>query len=162
MEIDEMKFSLVLVLLSLASASLAESLVDAKSAERARSEVAPLLAEMGAAANRHDVEGHVGFYAHDPAVTLIFNGTPLSGWETIRDKQREWWNGGETDVVYSIEGKPDFQVPAPSVVIATLVMKSKRTLPGGEVKEGEFAVSSVWQKRPEGWRVIYSHESTTH
>jgi hypothetical protein len=45
---------------------------------------------------------------------------------------------------------------------AGLLMKSRRTLPNGETKEGEFAVSSVWQKRSEGWRVIYSHESTTH
>jgi ketosteroid isomerase-like protein len=157
-----MKIPLALVLLSLAAPSHAQALVDAKSAARARAEVAPLLAAMGAAANRHDVEGHVGFYAHDPAVTLIFDGTPLVGWETIRDKQREWWKDGNTDVVYTILGRPDFQVPAPSVVISTLLMKSRRTLPNGETKEGGFAVSSVWQKRPEGWRVIYSHESTTH
>ena len=157
-----MKISLVLVLLSFTAVSHSQSLVEANSAARARAEVAPLLAEMGAAANRHDVEGHVGFYAHDPAVTLIFNGTPLVGWENIRDKQREWWKDGNTDVVYIVMGKPDFQVPAPSVVVSTLLMKSRRTLPNGETKEGEFAVSSVWQKRPEGWRVIYSHESTTH
>jgi hypothetical protein len=106
-----MKISRVLILLALAAVSQAQPSVDARSAERARAEVAPLLAQMGAAANRHDVEGHVGFYARDPAVTL---------------------------------------------------MKSRRTLPNGETKEGEFAVSSVWQKRSEGWRVIYSHESTTH
>jgi ketosteroid isomerase-like protein len=157
-----MQSSLLLILLWIPAASQAEPLVEAKSAARARAEVAPLLAEMGAAANRHDVEGHVGFYAHDPAVTLIFNGTPLVGWENIRDKQREWWKDGNTDVVYTVLGKPDFQVPAPSVVVSTLLMKSRRTLPNGEIKEGEFAVSSVWQKRPEGWRVIYSHESTTH
>jgi ketosteroid isomerase-like protein len=157
-----MKRSLLLLSLLLVNAAQAQSLLTAKSAARARTEVAPLLAEMGAAANRHDVEAHVGFYAHDPAVTLIFNGTPLVGWQTIRDRQRQWWNEGDTDVVYSIVGKPDFQVLAPRVVVSTLLMTSRRTLPNGEVKEGEFAVSSVWQRRPEGWRVIYSHESTSH
>jgi ketosteroid isomerase-like protein len=156
-----MKIAQVLMVLSLATACHAQSPVDANSAARARAEVAPLLAEMGAAANRHDVEGHVGFYAHDPAVTLIVDGTPLVGWETIRDQQRDWWQDGNTDVRYSVLGKPDFQVAAPTVVVSTLLMKSRRTLPNGESKEGEFAVSSVWQKRAEGWRVIYSHESTT-
>jgi ketosteroid isomerase-like protein len=157
-----MKRLLLLSVLLSSAAALAQPPVNAKSAERARAEVAPLLAEMGAAANRHDVEGHVGFYAHDPEVRLIFNGVSLTGWETIRDKQREWWKDGKTDVVYTVLGKPEFQVLAPSVVVSTLLMKSSRTLPSGEVKDGEFAVSSVWQKRPEGWRVIYSHESTTH
>jgi uncharacterized protein (TIGR02246 family) len=130
-------------------------------AETARSEVAPLLAEMGAAANAHDVERHVGFYAHDASVMLIFNGEAITGWEAIRDKQREWWQNGKTDVVYTLQGKPDFRVPGPGVVVTTLFMKSRRTMPDGATKEGEFAVSAVWQKRPEGWRVIYSHESTT-
>jgi hypothetical protein len=40
-------------------------------------------------------------------------------------------------------------------------MTSHRTLPSGAVSDGAFAVSSLWQKRPEGWRVIYSHESST-
>jgi hypothetical protein len=114
-----MKISRVLILLALAAVSQAQPSVDARSAERARAEVAPLLAQMGAAANRHDVEGHVGFYARDPAVTLIVDGTPLIGWETIREKQREWWKNGDTDVVYTVLGKPDFQVPAPNVVIST-------------------------------------------
>jgi uncharacterized protein (TIGR02246 family) len=148
--------------LSLAAAVPALSAPANIDAETARSEVAPLLAEMGAAANAHDVERHVGFYAHDPSVMLIFNGDAITGWEAIRDKQREWWQNGKTDVVYTLQGKPDFRVPGPGVVITTLFMKSRRTMPDGGTKEGEFAVSAVWQKRAEGWRVIYSHESTTH
>jgi uncharacterized protein (TIGR02246 family) len=125
-------------------------------------EVARLLAQMGAAANAHDVERHVGFYAHDPSVILIFNGEEIVGWEAIRDKQREWWKNGTTDVVYTMLGKPDLRVPAPGLVLATFFMKSTRTMPSGAASEGSFAVSSLWQKRPEGWRVIYSHESTNH
>jgi ketosteroid isomerase-like protein len=130
--------------------------------ETARSEVAPLLAEMAAAANAHDVERHVGFYAHDPSVILIFNGEAIAGWEAIRDKQREWWQNGKTDVVYTMQGKPDFRAPGPGVVVSTIFMKSRRTMPGGGTKEGDFTVTAIWQKRAEGWRVIYSHESTTH
>jgi ketosteroid isomerase-like protein len=104
---------------------------------------------------------HVGYYAHIPNVTLIYDGEPLIGWDTIRDKQQEWWNNGKTDVVYDIQGPPDVFELAPNVVVTTLLMKAHRTLPSGEVKEGRFAVSSIWQKRPGGWKVVYSHESTS-
>ena len=103
---------------------------------------------------------HVGYYAHIPNVTLIFDGEPLIGWETIRDKQKEWWKNGKTDVVYQIQGPPEVVELAPDVVVTTLLMRAHRTLPSGEVKDGRFAVSSIWQKRPEGWKVVYSHEST--
>jgi len=128
----------------------------------ASAEVAPLLAQMGAAANAHDVERHVGFYARDPSTVLISNGEAIVGWEAIRDRQREWWKNGNTDVVYAMQGKPHFRSPAPGIVVSTLFMKSRRTMPDGSVKEGDLAVSALWQKRPEGWRIIYSHESTSH
>ena len=44
--------------------------------EQAKTEVARSLAEMGAAANAHDVERHMAFYARDSSVTLIVNGEP--------------------------------------------------------------------------------------
>jgi len=53
-------------------------------------------------------------------------------------------------------------VLSPEIVIATMILDSRRTMPDGEVRDGEFAITSVWQKNPEGWRVSYAHESTTH
>ncbi len=127
-----------------------------------RAEVAAALKGMGDAANAHDVERHVGYYARIPGVTLIVDGEPLVGWNTIRDKQEEWWNKGKTDVVYQLQGAPEILELAPNVMVTTLLMKAHRTLPGGEVREGRFAVSSIWKKGSDGWKVVYSHESTTH
>ena len=127
-----------------------------------RTEVAAALKGMGDAANAHDVERHVGYYAHTRVVTLIVDGEPIVGWDTIREKQKEWWNNGKTDVVYQIQGPQEILELAPGVMVTTLLMKAHRTLPSGEIKEGRFAVSSIWQKGPSGWKVIYSHESTTH
>ena len=155
------KYLVCCFLLSIAALGSAFSSDTPIDADAARAEVAPLLAEMGAAANAHDIDRHVGFYAHDPSVILIFNGQAINGWDAVREKQAEWWKNGKTDVVYTMQGKPDYRVPAPGLVLTTMFMKSRRTLPSGEVSEGEFAVLSLWQKRPEGWRVIYSHESTT-
>jgi len=126
-----------------------------------RTEVGAALKGRGDAANAHDVERHVGYYAHTRGVTLIVDGEAFVGWVTIRDKQKEWWNQGKTDVVYQPQGPPDFQELAPGVMVSTLLMTARRTLPSGEVKEGRFAVSSIWRKLPEGWKIVYSHESTT-
>jgi uncharacterized protein (TIGR02246 family) len=129
--------------------------------DSAQTEVAAALANMGAAANAHDVDRHVEFYAHGPSTMLIFNGESIVGWETIRAKQREWWSGGKTDVVYTVQGRPEIRVLKADLAVTTLFMTSRRTGQDGEVKDGRFAVSAVWQRRQEGWRVIYSHESTT-
>ena len=153
----------IVALISIAATVTAWCAISIKDANGdAQAEVAPLLQAMGAAANAHDVEHHVGFYAHDPSVTLIFNGEVIVGWEAIRDKQSEWWKNGKTDVVYTMQGAPTFRVAAPGLVVTTTLMKSRRSGPSGAVVENNFAVSALWQKRPEGWRVIYAHESTTH
>ena len=111
-----------------------------------RAEVAAALKGMGDAANAHDVERHVGYYARIPGVTLIVDGEPLVGWNTIRDKQKEWWNNGKTDVVYELQSPPEVLELAPDVMVTTLLMKAHRTVASGEVREGRFAVSSIWKK----------------
>jgi ketosteroid isomerase-like protein len=151
-----------LLLVALPAMALVHSTVGADAPLEPRAEVAAALKGMGDAANAHDVERHVGYYAHVPGVTLIVDGEPFVGWGTIRDKQKEWWNNGKTDVVYELQSAPEIVQLAPSVMVTTLLMNAHRTLASGEVKEGRFAVSSIWQKRPEGWKVVYSHESTTH
>lgn len=143
-------------------ASFLSGCVTTSSSDSAKAEVLAALAGMGAAANAHDVDRHVGFYAHDAATMLIVNGEPIVGWDAIRTKQREWWRDGKTDVVYTMQGKPEVRVLTADLAVTTLFMTSRRTRPNGEVTEGKFAVSAIWQRRPAGWRVIYSHESTTH
>jgi ketosteroid isomerase-like protein len=151
-----------LFLLAFTAGASSFSSADAPTAFRsASSEVAPLLAEMGEAANAYDVERHVGFYAHDPSVVFIFNGEPTVGWEAIREMQRVVWRDSKSDVIYTMQGKPGFLEPAPGVIVTTIFLKSRRTMTNGQISAGAFAISSLWQKRPEGWRVVYSHESTT-
>ena len=98
----------------------------------------------------------------DPSTELIFNGEPIVGWDAIYAKQREWWQNGKTDVVYVPRGRPDVRLLSPDLAVTTLLMKSTRTMPDGTIKEGNFAVSAIWKKLPEGWRILYAHESTTH
>jgi hypothetical protein len=108
-----MRFQVIALLLWIAGSELVIAADAAKYSAAASAEVAPLLAEMGAAANAHDVDRHVGFYAHDDSVVFIFNGEPTIGWEAIRQKQREVWRNGTSDVIYTMQGKPTFLVPGP-------------------------------------------------
>jgi ketosteroid isomerase-like protein len=143
-----------------ALASALSACITTSAPDTSQKQVESALAGMGAAANAHDVDRHVRFYARDSSTILIVNGEGITGWDAIRSKQREWWSDGKTDVIYTLQGRPDVRLLAPDLALTTLLMKSRRTTQSGTVQEGSFAVSAVWKKRPEGWKVIYSHEST--
>ena len=146
---------LVLALL-IPAAAAAQSADDLASA---RAEITPLFVEMQAAANAHDTDRHVSFYAREPSLIFIINDQRITGWEALRDKQRQWWKDGKTDVVYTQVGEPDYTMLGPGLVMLTYFMTSHRTLPSGDMSVSGFGISALWQKRPEGWRIIYAHES---
>jgi ketosteroid isomerase-like protein len=154
-----MKTWLMLSLLLITSASIFAA-DPANDLAAARAEIAPRFAEMQAAANAHDTDRHLSFYAREPSLLFVINDQAINGFEALRDKQRQWWNDGKTDVVYTAVGDPDFRMAAPGVVVVTHFLTSRRTLAGGEVRSTAFGISALWQKRPEGWRIIHAHEST--
>ena len=115
---------------------------------------------MQAAANAHDTDRHLAFYAREPSLLFIINDQRIIGWEALRDKQRQWWNDGKTDVIYTQVGQPEYRMPGPGLVMLTHFLTSHRSLPSGETRVTGFGISALWQKRPEGWRIIHAHEST--
>ena len=146
--------------LSLVSLALVRAEEPDKALEAARKEIAPLFAEMQAAANAHDTDRHLAVYAREPSLLFVINDEAIHGWEALREKQLRWWNNGKSDVVYTQVGEPDYRMPAPGLVMLTHFLTSRRTLPTGETRNTGFGISALWQKRPEGWRIIYAHEST--
>jgi len=135
----------------------------------ARAEILPLLEAMHAAANAHDAEKHVSFYAREPSLLFVDNDEAIVGYDALLAKQRQWWQDETfrksvlvTDVTYKLAGEPDFRMPAPGLVMVTYFLTSDRTTPEGKLRETRFGISALWQKRPEGWRIIYAHESTVN
>jgi ketosteroid isomerase-like protein len=128
----------------------------------ARAEILPLFEAMQAAANAHDAEKHVSFYAREPSLLFVINDEAIVGYDALLAKQREWWQGGKTDVAYTLIGKPDFRMPARGLVMVTYFLTSRRTMPDGKTRNTGFGISALWQQRPEGWRIIYAHESTVN
>ena len=123
-------------------------------------EIQPLLDEMMVAANAHDADRFLETYLHDSTLVFVFNGVVTVGFDNVRALQLKWWNGGKSDVVYSQAGPTDFLVLAPDVIVATQPLASRRTTAAGEVQAGEFAVTMVWQKQRQGWRIVRVHESS--
>jgi hypothetical protein len=133
-----------LLLLATATATVfaAESANDLAAA---RAEIAPLFVDMQAAANAHDTDRHLSFFAREQSLLFIINDQRILGWEALRDKQRQWWNDGKTDVIYTQVGEPDYRMPGPGLVMVTHFLTSRRTLPAGEARVTAFGISALWQ-----------------
>lgn len=123
-------------------------------------QIQPLLDEMVVAANAHDTDRFLAPYAHDADFVFVFNGDVTTGFANLRALQLKFWNNGQTDVVYTRRGPATFTVLTPTVVLVTDLLSSRRTLPTGEIKTTDVTVTMVWQKRPEGWRIVQMHESS--
>ena len=69
-------------------------------------QVIPLLAEMEASANAHNTDRHLAAYSRDPALIFVLNGEIIHGWDSLREKQRQWWDDGKASGVYRYVGEP--------------------------------------------------------
>ena len=125
-------------------------------------QVQPLLDEMTVAANAHDTDRFLATYLHSPDLVFVFNGDVINGIDSVRTLQLGWWNNGKSGVVYAERSPAEITALTPDIAIVVQAMQSRRKLPSGKVSSGNFAVMDVWQKRPEGWRIIQVHESTAH
>jgi ketosteroid isomerase-like protein len=128
----------------------------------ARAEILPIFEAMQAAADAHDAEKHVSFFAREPSLLFVINDQAIVGYDALLAKQRQWWPNGKTDVTYQLAGEPDFRMPAPGLVMVTYFLTSRRTLPDGQTRDTRLGISALWQKRTEGWRIIYAHESAVN
>jgi uncharacterized protein (TIGR02246 family) len=142
--------------------ALASSVGVAQSAPLpAQREIQALIDEQVLAANAHDTDRFLAAYLHDSTLVFVFNGMVVNGFTNLRQLQFKAWNSPKTDAVYTVRGPDSYTALSPSVVLATSLLASRRTQPTGEVQTANLVVTMVWQKRPEGWRIVQAHESTS-
>ncbi len=122
--------------------------------------VAPLLAQLLASANVHDVDRHCAIYARDAALTFIVNGEVLRGWDAYHARQREWWSDGRATGGYRYRGEHTYEALGEDAGMTTAIIVARVTLPDGQVREREIVFSALWRLRPEGWCITYAHESS--
>jgi len=104
-------------------------------------QVAQLIAELLASANSHDTDRHCAVYARDAALIFIVNGEVIRGWDAYRERQRE--------------------ALGDDLGLTTAVIVARAELPDGQIRQRELVASALWKRRPEGWRIVYAHESST-
>ncbi|MDQ2888954.1 MAG: nuclear transport factor 2 family protein [Gemmatimonadota bacterium] len=117
------------------------------------------LDEMLQAANTHDTDRYMAAFARNPTIVSVFDGEIIEGWSNIAAQQRKWWNNGKSDVAYALSGAPRVVVLSPNAATVTVTLDSHGTRPNGQPGAVTIVSTMVWQRQPEGWRIVQAHES---
>ena len=125
----------------------------------AKQEIDSGLKEQSQAANAHDTDLFLHSFFHSPELTFVVFGEVIHGFDALHAEQLRWWKNGKADAVYTARDPVEYHPLAPGLVLVTQAMRSRRTGPDGKPVEKDFVVTTIWKSLPEGWRVIYGHES---
>lgn len=125
----------------------------------AKQSIRSIMTQMMQAANAHDTDRFMAAFLRSPSMVFAINGVVLHGWNALYAQRLKWWHHGKSDVRYSQEGPTEFTALAPGVEITTERLYSRRTLPDRKVSTSAFVVTYVWRRLPQGWRILYGHES---
>lgn len=131
------------------------------SIEAFKSAVTPLLAELEASANAHDTDRHMAVYAKDSALTFVFNGEVVRGWNQLCELQRRWWSDGKVRGSYTYLGDPIVEVLGDDAGLTTSLIEAQRESEDGRRVSKTLAYSALWRRFPEGWRIAFAHESSS-
>ena len=148
------RFAMLLGVLLAGSASAATPPVSVQQ------QIKTLSDDMARAANAHDTDRYMALFAHDPNLVFAINGRVIHGWDALHAQQLKWWRNGKSDVVYTQSGATGFMPLDADAVVTTQTLSSRRTGPDGKLSTGSFVVTSIWKKLPQGWRIVYGHESS--
>jgi ketosteroid isomerase-like protein len=130
------------------------------SLEAFKSAVMPLLAELEASANAHDIDRHMASYARESSLTFVFNGEIVRGWDQLRELQRRWWSDGKVKGSYTYVDSPIFEALGDDAGLTTFLIAARKDAVDGSVVEKTLAYSALWRRLPEGWRITFAHESS--
>lgn len=110
------------------------------------------------AANAHDTDRFLASYLHDSSLVMIYNGRATVGYDHVRAEQVKAW--ANSDVVYRQRAPMHITWLNRDLVVVTDLLRAERTLPTGEVRRTNVAVTMVCERRPGGWRIVHVREST--
>jgi uncharacterized protein (TIGR02246 family) len=106
--------------------------------------------------NRGDLDGFMTGYWNAADLVFFSNKTETRGWQQTLDRYR---------ATYKAEGRQmgtldfpqlEFKVFGPTAVLARGRWRLK--MPDG--KESSGMTSVIFEKRPEGWRIVHDHSSS--
>jgi uncharacterized protein (TIGR02246 family) len=115
--------------------------------------------EVSQAATARDVNRFMNYLQRDSGLVIVFNGEMVTGWEAAAEAQRVYW-AQLFRAAYNVE-KTEVTVLSPDIAIATNTGTALEVPRIGEHRSGRFVSTMVWHRRPQGWRIIQVHESTS-
>lgn len=121
--------------------------------------IRPILAQMFRSAKTLDTARFMVPFLHAPSLVFAINGTLIKGWRTLYAQQLKWWHHRNGELHYRQLGPIGFMALAPGVEITTLHLYARYVLPNGKPAGSAFVVSYVWKRLPQGWQIVYGHES---
>lgn len=125
-------------------------------AQNAPAEVRKAVVQMNEAAKTLEADAFMALYWNSPALVVTFDGEVMRGWQKILAAQRLWWKDKNSGVQFSEEREPEIVSQGKDVVTSIqwmTVRDPKSAVPS------QLVITSVWRKRPEGWRIVLAHES---
>ncbi|TAN04113.1 MAG: hypothetical protein EPN36_09935 [Rhodanobacteraceae bacterium] len=140
----------------LAGSACAES-----SSSPAEQAIRPIMAKMLAAANTHDTDAFMAPMVRSPSLIFAFNGEVIKGWDALHAQQLKWWSRkrNATKYTYAQDGEPGFLALGSDVEVLTWPLVSRWMSADGKTGSSAFVVTYIWQRLPQGWRIVYGHES---
>lgn len=131
----------------------------ARAPSAAEQTIRPQMAMMFKAASAHDTDAFMATMVRRPDLIFAINGEIIRGWDALHAQQLKWWKNGRSEATYAENGKPDFMALGPDAEVVTWPLVAHGTTPGGKPLTSPFVVTYIWQRLPEGWRIVYGHES---
>ena len=105
--------------------------------------------------NRGDLDGFMAAYWKSPDLVFFGNGSETRGWQPTLDRYRASYQGEGKHMGTLDFPQLDFKVLGPEAVLARGRWRLK--MPDG--KESTGMTSVIFQKLPEGWRMVHDHSS---
>ena len=121
--------------------------------------IRPQMAKMFQAANAHDTDAFMAAMVRDQNLVFAINGEVIRGWNALHAQQLKWWKNGKSDAKYKQNGTPTFMALGSDAEIVTWPLVGSGTAHSGNADTSDFVVTYIWQRLPQGWRIVYGHES---
>ena len=100
----------------------------------------------------------MSFLAVDTSLTVVFDGNMSIGWQAFGRGQQSYW-ATLSGAAY-VPQQTRITVLDPNTVLVVKSGTATATPIHGPPQRGGFVQTMLWQRRPEGWRVVHAHEST--
>ncbi|MEP7016221.1 MAG: nuclear transport factor 2 family protein [Verrucomicrobiota bacterium] len=143
-----------IVALIIIAAVLGAASVPLRAARSIEDDIHAVLHAQQEAWNRGDIDGFMRGYARAKSTTFVSEDSVTKGWETVRDRYRKKYSDRAKMGTLTFSDLEITQLSADSVV----VLGGWNLRRPADQPHGRFTL--IFQRLPEGWRIVHDHTSS--